>query len=169
MKTVRRKGPLLVLGMLLVGSGIGMGALASSLTSSAVVWRAPPAIPVTAEPVQTAPDHAGAGRAWARSAFNGGLRECPKMNPEFLAACQAEMKALAERPDFAAGSYGGPLRVTEIEDAVPPPDFEPYIPEEPDLPDPALQADYDLDPPSPAIAPPLAPTPPNYPAELPGH
>jgi hypothetical protein len=36
------------------------------------------------------------------------------MNAEFLAACETEMNKLVARPEFAAGSYGGPLLITKI-------------------------------------------------------
>ena len=159
MKSVHRKAQWATIGSLLVCGGVAIGALASSLTSNAVVWRPTPHIPVTEAVAQTSVDQAGAGQAWARTAFDGGLRQCPKMNAEFLAACEAEMKALAARPAFAAGSYGGPLLITKIE----PPSLEPYRPEEPEV--------AELEPP---VAPPAPPatrievaeeaTPENYPA-----
>jgi hypothetical protein len=92
------------------GAGIGMAW--SSMTQSAVVWHRPAQIaePMT-EPGQGI-DQFAAGRSWAQAAYDGGLRRCPEMNADFVAACQAEMKALAARPDFAPGSYGGPLLVT---------------------------------------------------------
>lgn len=165
MRTIRRKGPFLVMALLLIGTGIGIGALASSLTSAALVWRAPPRFPSTAEPVKLTRDQASAGRAWARSAFDGGLRECPKMNPEFIAACQAEIKALSDRPSFAEGSYGGPLLVTTIEPVAPVPDFEPYVPEEPALPARNWrEADYGAQPPARTADAPPEPTQANYPA-----
>lgn len=102
-------------GALLVGGGVFMGVLASSLTTDALVWQPPSRIPTTEAPVQAAIDQVGAGQAWARTAFDGGLRQCPAMNAEFLAACQVEMKKLAERPAFPAGSYGGPLLITKVE------------------------------------------------------
>ena len=99
---------------LLIGGGVMLGALASSATTDAWVWRAPPRIPITDSPVSTPVDQASAGQGWARTAYDGGLRQCPKMNAEFLAACEAEMKKLAARPEFAAGSYGGPLLITKV-------------------------------------------------------
>lgn len=111
-----RKASALGMGALIVGGGVMMGALASSYTSDALVSRAPaPEIPTTEAPVTTAIDQASAGQGWARTAFDGGLRQCPKMNPEFLAACETEMKKLVARPAFAAGSYGGPLLITKVE------------------------------------------------------
>jgi hypothetical protein len=104
------------MGALLVAGGALMGVLASDLTSDSLVWhRPPPRIPTTEAPVAAAVDQASAGQGWARTAYDGGLRECPKMNPEFLAACETEMKKLAARPDFAPGSYGGPLLITKVE------------------------------------------------------
>ena len=159
MKTVRRKGPLLAMGSLLICGGVAIGALASSLTSSAIVWRAAPRFPVTETVAQTAVDQAGAGQAWARAAFDGGLRQCPHMNAEFLAACHAEMKALMARPAFASGSYGGPLLITKIE----PPGLEPYRPEEPAGGD--LQPTIDApEPPALAVDVAAEVTPENYPA-----
>jgi hypothetical protein len=115
MKALQRKGRLFGVVALLLGGGLGMGVLASSLTTDAVVWRPPATIPTTATPTATLIDQASAGRGWARTAFDGGLRDCPKINPEFLAACQTEMKKLSDRPVFLAGSYGGPLLITKIE------------------------------------------------------
>jgi hypothetical protein len=80
------------MGGLLMGGGAVLGALASSITTDARVWRAPPQIPATDTQAAIPVDQAGAGQGWARTAFDGGLRDCPKMNAEFLAACHAEMK-----------------------------------------------------------------------------
>jgi hypothetical protein len=144
-------------GALLVLGGVGAGVLASSLTNDAIVWRAPSRWAVT-EPVSPAPvDQAKAGESWARTAFAGGLKRCPPINAAFLAACEAEMKALSSRPAFAAGSYGGPLLITKVEPA-PEQAFEPYRPAD----EPALElASYEgnADPP-----PTEEPTPDNYPA-----
>jgi hypothetical protein len=117
MNTLRRKAHIAGTVALLVGGGVMLGAFASSITTDARIWRAPPQLPTTDAPLATPVDQAGAGRGWARTAFDGGLRECPKMNAEFLAACEAEMKKLADRPDFPAGSYGGPLLITKVEPA----------------------------------------------------
>lgn len=110
-----RKASALGVGAMLVGSGVCAGMLASSYTSDALVWRAPARVPTVDAPLATAVDQASAGQGWARSAFDGGLRQCPKMNDQFLAACEAEMKKLAARPAFPAGSYGGPLLITKVE------------------------------------------------------
>jgi hypothetical protein len=117
MRSIDRKASWFAVPALLACGGIGMGALASSLTSDARVWRPPSHIPVTDEPVAAPVDQASAGQAWARSAYDGGLRQCPQMNDAFLAACQEEMRKLAERPAFPAGSYGGPLLITKYEPA----------------------------------------------------
>jgi len=111
---LRGKARLAGMAGLLVGGGVLLGALASSATTDAWVWQPPPQLPVTDAPVSTPVDQARAGEGWARTAFDGGLRECPKMNAEFLAACETEMKKLAARPEFAAGSYRGPLLITKI-------------------------------------------------------
>ena len=94
MKTLQRKGHIAGTVALLVGGGVMLGAFASSVTTDARVWRAPPELPTTDAPLATPVDQAGAGRGWARTAFDGGLRECPKINAEFLAACEAEFAAL---------------------------------------------------------------------------
>jgi hypothetical protein len=114
MKTLHRKARLAGIGGLLVGGGAILGALASSATTDALVWQAPPQLPVTEAAAAAPVDQARAGQSWARTAFDGGLRQCPKMNAEFLAACETEMTKLAARPDFPAGSYGGPLLVTRV-------------------------------------------------------
>ncbi|MBA2919880.1 hypothetical protein GON01_09255 [Sphingomonas sp. MAH-20] len=148
---------------LLVGGGVMLGALASSATRDAWVWRAPPRIPVTDSPDSMAVDQASAGQGWARAAYDGGLRQCPKMNAEFLAACETEMKKLAARPEFAAGSYGGPLLITKM------------VPEQPDdgwdaqdrleRPREELRpASFELPPDSAPEHPAFTPTPDNYPA-----
>lgn len=116
--------------MLILG-GIGTGVVASSFTSDAVVWQAPLSRWTVPEQVEAQPiDQAKAGESWARTAFSGGLKTCPAINAAFLAACEAEMKLLAERPAFAAGSYGGPLLITKVE-PIPVPEIEEYEPEPP--------------------------------------
>lgn len=158
MNGVRRKGSLLVTGLLLMGGGIGVGALASSLTSASIAWRPPSRFAMTEPALPTPVDQAGAGRSWARSAFVGGLRRCPEMNAAFLAACEAEMKALIERPALLHGSYGGPLLVTKFEPAQKP-RIEPDRPTEPEMDLPLIEG--------PAVEPIEAeaePTPANYPA-----
>lgn len=117
MRSIGRKASWFGAVALLISGGIGVGALASSLTSDALVWRAPARMAMTDAPISAPVDQASAGQAWARSAFDGGLRQCPQMNDDFLAACQEEMKKLAERPAFPAGSYGGPLLITKVETA----------------------------------------------------
>ena len=144
---------------MLIFGGVGAGVLASSLTSSAIAWRAPSRIPMVEQVVADPIDQGSAGRNWARTAFDGGLRRCPEMNAQFFAACQAEMKALMERPKLAYGSYGGPLLITKIEPA---PEMEPYRPE-PVAYDVSLPEDAPA--PSPAIEAVDQPTPVNYPAE----
>lgn len=134
MRSLRRKTSWLALGALLICGGIGLGAIASSLTTSSIVWRPPPRLALAAEPLGPTPvDQAGAGQAWARTAFDSGLRQCPKMNSEFLAACEAEMAALASRPALPSGSYGGPLLITKVEASVPEPEYDSYEPEPPEL------------------------------------
>jgi len=167
MKTLQRKAPLLGIIALLLGGGVLMGALASSLTTDALVWHQPATIPVTDAPIATPVDQAGAGQGWARTAFDGGLRECPKINAEFLAACEAEMKKLAERPDFSAGSYGGPLLITKVvepdrvDDGWDAQDRLETPPPPPDL------ADYEALPAPAPTEPPFERTPDNYPAAAP--
>lgn len=129
MRDLERKSQKIAAGMLLVCAGVGGGVLASSLTTDSIQWR-PAArfvFPETAPAVPT--DQAGAGRSWAQTAFSGGLRRCPALNPAFLKGCEAEMKALQERPALPTGSYGGPLLITKVEPATPEPDFEPYQPD----------------------------------------
>jgi hypothetical protein len=144
---------------MLLGGGVGAGVVASSVTSTSLRWQPPSSIPMTERALSEPVDQGNAGRSWARTAFEGGLRRCPEMNAEFLAACAAEMKALMEKPKFADGSYGGPLLVTKVAPAAA---VEPYRPETPD---------YDVPPaPEPAGEPamidaPTEPTPANYPAE----
>lgn len=146
----------LAVATLLACGGAALGMLASTMTSSAVSWRAPERFgDVEPQAVAVTVDQFSAGRGWARTAFDGGLRRCPSMNADFLAACEAEMKALEARPKFAAGSYGGPLLVTTYtppEPAVettaqsePIPAAEPAVPA-------SIQAAFE-------------PTPENYPSE----
>jgi hypothetical protein len=169
MKRLRRKANIAGIGGLLVGAGIMLGALASSVTTDALVWTPPPQMPVTDAAPATPVDQASAGKGWARTAFDGGLRQCPKMNAEFLAACQAEMKKLAARPDFPAGSYGGPLLITKLE-PVPPanagPDDEAWAAQDRlETPPPAvLEADYRPPPLPVPDEPSFERTPENYPA-----
>lgn len=160
MRPVRRKGPIVVGALFLGLAGIGLGMAASSVTSASVTWRPPARFAATesmpAEPV----DQGEAGRSWARVAYDGGLRRCPEMNADFVAACQAEMKALAERPAMIPGSYGGPLLITKVE-PTPEPPVETYRPEP--LPEPALvSAAYETG--ASALPPMPEPTPDNYPA-----
>lgn len=140
-----------------------MGVLASSLTSDALVWRRPATIPTTDAPITTPVDQASAGRGWARTAFDGGLRDCPKINAEFLAACQTEMSKLSKRPAFPAGSYGGPLLITKYE-----PDRVDDGWEAQERIETARPAPEDVDyapPPEPTpVEPPFERTPDNYPA-----
>lgn len=114
---------------MLTMAGVGLGALLTSLTGASLKWQ-PPSRFHTTEQVAAEPiDHGEAGRNWARTAYDGGLRRCPEMNPSFVAACQAEMKALAARPNFLPGSYGGPLLVTTIEPVTLPEAYRAYEPE----------------------------------------
>jgi len=115
MKMVRRKGPILGAVALLTLTGAGLGAVATSVTRASLKWQPPSRFAYTEQVAPEPIDHGEAGRSWARTAYDGGLRRCPEMNPSFVAACQAEMKALAARPDFVPGSYGGPLLVTKYE------------------------------------------------------
>lgn len=162
---VDRKARAIVTGLLLIGGGAAAGALASRFTSDALVWRAPARFPSTANVALAGVDQAQAGKSWAQKAFDGGLRKCPAINPEFLAACEAEMKALTTRPAFPAGSYGGPLLTARVE-AAPRDDraWQAYDRLE-TPPEPALRdADYAEDEPPP-FEPAYEPTPDNYPAE----
>lgn len=137
MNRVGRKTSLLSLGALLVCGGVAVGAFASSFVTDAARFQRKPihAVWPTTSKVDLAQDDAG--RAWARSAFPGGLRKCPEMNPAFMAACRAEIEALMKQPAMMAGSYGGPLLVTTIEAEVPPvpvPEPEPEpLPDEPEI------------------------------------
>ncbi|WP_217352681.1 hypothetical protein [Sphingomonas sp. ID1715] len=146
---------------LLIMGGVAAGMLASSATTASLAWRAPPRFPTTEQVASEPIDQGNAGRSWARTAFEGGLRRCPAMNAEFLAACEAEMKALQERPKLAYGSSGGPLLITKV---VPEQPTEPYRPEQLEL-EPAMPEEPTE--PVPAIAPVEAPTPINYPAAEP--
>ncbi|MBS0502926.1 MAG: hypothetical protein JSS55_03805 [Proteobacteria bacterium] len=126
MRDARRTTTILAATALLIGGGAGLGAIASSLTSASIKAQPVP----RAEPAQTAivsdVDQESAGKSWARTAFDGGLRQCPAMNAEFLTACQAEMKALAARPGFVPGSYRGRLLVTKVVQPEPEPDTTEY-------------------------------------------
>lgn len=167
MKTLQRKAHVAGTVALLVGGGVMLGAFASSVTTDARVWRAPPELPTTDAPLATPVDQAGAGRGWARTAFDGGLRECPKINAEFLAACEAEMTKLAERPAFPAGSYGGPLLITKVVEPVRSEDAW-EAQDRLETPRPAVQeADYEPLPVPPPDDPPFERTPDNYPAAPP--
>ena len=99
---------------LLIGGGAGLGAIASSFTSASLKPLVETRAPMTETAMVADIDQAAAAKSWARTAFDGGLRQCPAMNAEFLAACEAEMKALAAKPGIAPGSYGGPLLVTRV-------------------------------------------------------
>lgn len=145
--------------LMLLAGGVGTGVLTSSLTSASLKWQPPSSIPTTERLVVEEIDQGNAGRSWARTAFEGGLRRCPEMNAEFLAACAAEMKALTERPKFTEGTYGGPLLITKV---VPAPAVETYRPKTPDYELPAIEEPVD----QPAMLDaPAEPTPVNYPAE----
>ena len=103
-------------GLLLISGGVALGTVGSTLTSSELKYRAASRYATTGRIVEIAGiDQMSAGKAWAQSAFPGGLRRCPQMNEGFLAACEAEIKALSERPAPIYGNYGGPLMVTTIE------------------------------------------------------
>ena len=99
---------------LLIGGGAGLGAIASSLTSASIRPVVETRAPMTETAMVADIDQAAAAKSWARTAFDGGLRQCPAMNAEFLAACEAEMKALAAKPGISPGRYGGPLLVTQV-------------------------------------------------------
>ena len=129
MKMVRRKGPILGAVALLTLAGVGLGAVATSVTRASLKWQAPSRFAYTEQVAPEPIDHGEAGRSWARTAYDGGLRRCPEINPSFVAACQAEMKALAARPDFVPGSYGGPLLVTKYEPVTLPEPYRAYEPE----------------------------------------
>ena len=164
MKRVQRKGSLVAMGLLLACGGVGVGVLASSLTNSSIVWRAPPRIPTTDDPVQVDVDQASAAQAWARSAFDGGLRRCPQINPEFLAACQAEMKALTDRPAPTYVANDRELLITQVEPVDSVPDMAPYIPDAPlDLD--RQDAEHEPEPSQPLAEQFADRTPDNYPAE----
>jgi hypothetical protein len=127
-------------GAAIIAAGLIAGAFASRITTESIVWQRPSEFPrVEGSAQRESVDQASAGRSWAQSAFNGGLKRCPEMNVEFLAACQAEMKALLARPTIQHGGYGGPLLVTKMERAYREPALEPlpddYIPLEADHPD----------------------------------
>jgi hypothetical protein len=128
MRMVRRKAPWFGAVALLTLGGVGAGVLASSLTSDAIVWRAPSHWSATEQVAPEPIDQTKAGESWARTAFAGGLKRCPAINAAFLAGCEAEMKLLAARPAFPAGSYGGPLLITKVE-TVPEPEIDEYQPE----------------------------------------
>jgi hypothetical protein len=129
MKMVRRKGPIIGAVALLTLAGVGLGTLATSVTRASLKWQPPSRFAYTEQVAPEPVDHGEAGRAWARAAFDGGLRRCPEMNASFVAACQAEMKALAARPDFVPGSVGGPLLVTKVEPVTLPETYRAYGPE----------------------------------------
>lgn len=149
--------------LLLACGGAGLGMAWSGLTSSAVVWQRPARFADAGQPPAETVDQFAAGRGWAQAAFDGGLRRCPEMNADFVAACEAEMKALRARPAFAAGSFGGPLLVTTYT----PPD--PVIEDAPASSLDEIEQDVErsiADPaPEPDILPAaFQPTPENYPA-----
>lgn len=156
MNRLHRKGPIVAKVSLLLLGGVGAGVFASSLTTSSIAWRPTSRVPMVEQAVADPVDQGSAGRNWARTAFDGGLRRCPEMNAEFLAACQAEMKLLLEKPKLAYGSYGGPLLITKYEG----PPIDTYRPAE---------ENFDLPPSEEAVEPEVAqsvlePTPVNYPA-----
>ena len=159
MERLHRKGPLAFKALMLVFGGVGAGVVASSLTTSSLAWQRPSRIPMTGQVLDEPIDQGNAGRNWARTAFDGGLRRCPEMNAEFLAACQAEMKVLLERPKLAYGSYGGPLLITKVE---PSSRVEPYRPAEPDFEPPEMEEPLE---PLPVIQAAAEPTPETYPAQ----
>ena len=162
MRTLGQNLSLLGKAALLVAGGVGLGAFASTLATEARMWQAPPrSLEPMIEPAVV--DHAAAGRSWARAAFDGGLRRCPDLNPVFVAGCDAELKALAARPAFQPGSYGGPLLITRIEPVAP----EPHAPGREDEPARAEHAEADLEVDE-VLPPLLEPTPANYPAAAPG-
>ena len=154
--------------LLLTLGGAAAGAAWSQFTTDALVWRPVPSqVPMTDAPVAAPVDQVQAGQSWARSAFDGGLRKCPAVNAEFLAACESEMKALAARPALPLGSYGGPLLVTKVEPVARDPEIASYRPEQPafdnvrDEPDtPGYEDEED----GPAFGTPLEATPDDYPA-----
>jgi hypothetical protein len=129
MKMVRRKGPIVAAVALLTLTGVGLGAMATSVTRASLKWQPPTRFAYTERVAPEPVDHSEAGRSWARAAYDGGLRRCPQMNASFVAACQAEMKALAARPGFVPGSYGGPLLVTKVEPVTLPEPYRAYEPE----------------------------------------
>jgi hypothetical protein len=152
--------------LLLACGGAGLGTAWSSLTSSAVVWQRPVRFAETAPPAAQSVDQFAAGRYWAQAAFDGGLRRCPQMNADFVAACEAEMKALKDRPAFAAGSYGGPLLITTYT----PPERAVEAPPAPSIEEIESDAERSVVEHQPATVVPAAfePTPENYPAAVPG-
>ena len=125
---------------LMIGGGAALGAIASSFTSANIKPIVQSQTPMTQTEMVADVDQENAAKNWARTAFDGGLRQCPAMNAEFLAACQAEMKALAARPAFAPVSHGGPLLLTKVEQSKPEPEYS--DPEQPAY----RQASYDPPP-----------------------
>ena len=112
-----QRGPLAVGALLLILGGVALGTAVSSYTSANTSWRAAPRF--ATEAVASVNDHAAAGRDWARTAFDGGLRQCPAMNPEFLVACENEMKTLTARPGTRQGPGTGLLITTLAEEPAP--------------------------------------------------
>lgn len=148
--------------LLLACGGAGIGMAWSSLTSSAVVWQRPASFAETEQQPGQSVDQFAAGRAWARAAFDGGLSRCPEMNADFVAGCEAEIKALKDRPRFGAGSDGGPLLITSYTPPAPRIEDEPALPTVEEEPPDLAQA------PAPAPIPAMfEPTPDNYPAAPP--
>lgn len=152
--------------LLLVCGGAGLGMAASSLTNTAVVWKGQSSFAVSEPVAEAAPiDHFASGRQWAQAAFDGGLRRCPPMNADFLAGCDAEMKALTARPDVLPGSYGGPLLITTYEPPTPEAYEEAPIVEAPPRPSRNPDAYPSENAPEAAFVPAsFEPTPDNYPA-----
>lgn len=145
----------LAIGSMLVSGGALLGVGASAFTSSAIRWQSPARFysASASEPLpREGVDQAASGEAWARSAFWSGLTRCPKMNPQFLAACEAEMAALESRPDFAE-VHDEPAHIPNIEEAAYPDElyFEPELLDA-GLEQPLIDAEKDDPTSAPAIA-----------------
>jgi hypothetical protein len=102
-RQARRKG---VIGgaMVLAALGMGLGAVASTVTASSRKPLGP--LPSGSMGLVQAADDGGAAaaREWARSAYPFGLRDCPRVTDDYYTTCMAQMQveAKADAADRAA-------------------------------------------------------------------
>lgn len=83
--------------MVLAGLGMGLGAIASTVTATSRRPTAPGrTTSVGMVMTASAGDSLGAARAWAREAYPFGLRECPRVTDDYYAACMDQMRQEAK-------------------------------------------------------------------------